>query len=425
MREEEVYERVASEYRPRVIDDRVSVLLAAFGGLLIAGPKWCGKSWTGIHHSKSVFFVGDEDSAALAALDPSLALDGEQPRLIDEWQDVPKLWDIARRNVDLSGKKGAYLFTGSTIPPQKRTLHSGTGRFARIRMRPLSLFESGDSSGSVSISSLFSGNDIKNTKSDMDYRKIVGLICRGGWPASVGMDEQTALEIPLMYIESVIDSDLYRLDGKERDKTLLKLVLESLARNNATSAKLSVISNDISENGGKVSDSTILDYVNAYKRIYVIEEQKAWTTSLRSRSRIRTSSKKHFTDPSLAAAVLGATPNILVRDVRTAGLLFESLCYRDLCVYASALKGSVYHYRDNTDLEVDDIIELSDGRWGAIEVKLGTSEFDKAAKNLLALKKKVDNGKAPSFLMILSASGGLAYTREDGVLVVPVDLLGP
>jgi len=422
---EEVFERISKEYRHRVIDDRVSTLLASFGGVLIVGPKWCGKSWTGIRHSRSIFFVGDEDSAKLASLDPSIALDGKQPRLIDEWQDVPKLWDIARRNIDLSGKKGAYIFTGSTTPPLEKTRHSGTGRFARIRMYPLSLFESGDSSGVVSLSRLFAGDTIINTRSDMDYRKAVNIICRGGWPAALGMDEEAALDIPHAYIESVIESDLYRLDGKVRDRNLLKLVLESLARNNSTSARLSVISKDISENGGSVSDSTINDYVSAFKKTYLIEEQKAWTTSLRSRSRIRTASKKHFTDPSLAVAAINATPEMLVRDARTVGLLFESLCYRDLCVYAAASKGTVYHYRDNTDLEIDNIIELSNGKWGAIEVKLGTSEFEIAAKNLRALKEKVGNGVEPSFLMILCASGGLTYTREDGVLVVPIDLLGP
>jgi len=425
MREEEIYEHIARAYRPRVVDDRVSSLLTAFGGLLIVGPKWCGKSWTGIRYSKSIFFTGDEDSAALASLDPSIALEGEQPRLIDEWQDVPKLWDVARRNIDLYGKKGVYIFTGSTVPPLKNTRHSGTGRFAKLRMHSLSLFESGNSSGSVSLSRLFAGDSVRNERSDLDYRKAVDLICRGGWPAALGMDGNAALEIPHMYIESVIDSDLYHLDGKERDRNLLRLVLESLARNNATSAKLSVISKDISENGGNVSDSAIRDYINAFKKIYMIEEQKAWTTSLRSRARIRTSPKRHFTDPSLAAAVLGATPDILIRDVHTAGFLFESLCYRDLSIYAMALKGNVYQYLDNTGLEIDSIIELSDGRWGAVEVKLGTSEFDKAAKNLLTLKEKVSNGTDPSFLMILCASGGLAYTREDGVLVVPADLLGP
>jgi predicted AAA+ superfamily ATPase len=425
MREDKIYERVVKEYRPRVIDDRISSLLNSFGGLLIVGPKWCGKSWTGLHNSKSVFFVGDEESAALAILDPSAALEGEQPHLVDEWQDVPKLWDFARRNIDFCGKKGAYIFTGSTVPPLEKTSHSGTGRFAKIRMYSLSLFESGDSSGSISLSGLFNGDEVKNTRSAMDYRKVVDLMCRGGWPAAMNMDKEAALEIPHMYVNSVIDSDLYRLDGKDRDKNILKLILESLARNNATSAKVSVISEDISENGGKVSEGAIREYIAAFKKIYLVEEQKAWTTSLRSRARIRASPKRHITDPSLAAAILNATPDTLFRDVRTAGLLFESLCYRDLCVYATASKGNVYHYRDNTDLEIDDIIELGDGRWGAVEVKLGNSEFDKAAKNLLDMKEKVSNGREPSFLMVLCASGSLAYTRPDGVIVVPVDLLGP
>ncbi|MCL2510012.1 MAG: DUF4143 domain-containing protein [Methanomassiliicoccaceae archaeon] len=423
--ERELFARVKSEYQPRVIDERVSSLMAAFGGLLILGPKWCGKSWTGVYHSKSIFFVGDEDSAALAAIDPSLALMGEQPRLIDEWQEVPKLWDIARRDIDFSGKKGAYIFTGSSIPPEKSTHHSGTGRFARIRMRTLSSFESGDSNGAISLSWLFAGNKLINTQSGMSYKKIVDLICRGGWPAALGRDEQDSIDIPYMYLESVIDSDLYRLDGKGRDQNLLKLVLESLARNLATTARLSVIIEDISENGGKISENTLRDYINALKMIFVIEEQQAWTTALRSRARIRTTSKRHFADPSLAAAALNAKPEILIKDARTVGIFFESLGHRDLCVYAEALKGNVYHYHDSTELEVDEIVELSDGRWGAIEVKLGKKEFDDAAKKLLALKEKVGNGREPSFLMILCATGGLAYTREDGVLIVPIDLLGP
>lgn len=425
MREDEIYERVANEYRPRVIDNRVSSLLTSFGGLLIAGPKWCGKSWTGARYSRSIFFVGDEDSAALASIDPSLALEGEQPRLIDEWQDVPKLWDIARRNIDFSGKRGVYIFTGSTIPREKTTHHSGTGRFAKIRMHTLSLFESGDSDGSVSLSKLFAGDKMKNRKSNIDYRRTVGLICKGGWPTALDMDGQAALEIPRRYIESVVDSDLQRLDDKARDRDLLRLALRSLARNSATPAKLSVISKDISTNGGTISDGTIYEYISAFKRIYLIEEQEAWAMSLRSRARIRTSPKRHFTDPSLAAALLNATPDILVKDVRTVGFLFESLCYRDLSVYAAASGGKVYHYHDSSDLEVDNIIELCNGKWGAVEVKLGTSEFDDAAENLLSLKEKVGPDKEPAFLMILCASGGLAYTREDGVLVVPVDLLGP
>ncbi|MDR3206323.1 MAG: DUF4143 domain-containing protein [Candidatus Methanoplasma sp.] len=393
--------------------------------MLIVGPKWCGKSWTGMHHSKSAFFVGDEDSALFATLDPESALGGNVPRLIDEWQDVPKLWDIARRNIDLSGKKGLYIFTGSTAPPKDATHHTGTGRFAAMRMHTMSLFESGDSSGAVSLSKLFDTGRVDAARSNIEYREAVRLICRGGWPAAVGMSDREAADVSRMYVRSVSESGISGIDGKRWNKMTMRLILKSLARNNATLVKPSVIAADISEGGSSISDGTVRDYLGALKSIYLIEEQEAWTPSLRSRARVRTSPKIHFSDPSLAVAVLKASSDILMREARTAGFLFESLCYRDLCVYASALDGGVYHYRDNTGLEVDEIIELSDGRWGAVEVKLGTFEFDKAADSLLSLKEKVGPTGGPSFLMILCASGGLAYTRDDGVVVVPIDLLGP
>ncbi|MDR3282677.1 MAG: DUF4143 domain-containing protein [Candidatus Methanoplasma sp.] len=416
---------VDDRYRPRIIDKRIDDILSTFGGMLIVGPKWCGKSWTGMRHSKSALLVGDEDSALLAALDPESALDGNPPRLVDEWQDVPKLWDVARRNIDLSGKRGLYIFTGSTIPPKDATHHTGTGRFATVRMHPMSLFESGDSSGVVSLSRLFDTGKVDVIRSNIEYKEAVRLICRGGWPAAIGMSDREAADVSRMYVKSVSDSNMSGIDGKKRNKKTMQLVLRSLARNNATLVKPSVIAADMSEGGTVVSDGTVRDYINALKSIYMIEEQEAWAPSLRSRSRVRTSPKIHFSDPSLAVALLRAAPDILMKEVRTAGFLFESLCYRDLCVYASALDGDVYHYRDNTGLEVDEIIELGDGRWGAVEVKLGTFEFDKAADSLLSLKEKAGEAREPSFLMILCASGGLAYTREDGVAVVPIDLLGP
>ena len=413
-------------YRKRVIDARVETLLKVSGGVLILGPMWCGKSWTGEYHSESKIFIGDEGSAELAELDPQLALTGEYPRLVDEWQDVPKLWDVARRTIDRSGAKGMYIFTGSSVPRKKKTHHSGTGRFSRIYMRPLSLFESGDSTGEISLSELFNTGRIVNMKSPLDYRKAVRLICKGGWPAAFSIDEKDAEEIPALYVNSVINYDFSKVDGKKRKKETLELVLRSLARNTSSPVKMSTIAEDVSRNGTTYANATISDYVGVLKSMFLITAQEPWTPMLRSSSRVRKTPKLHFTDPSLAATLLGARQDVLAKDPETAGFMFESLCYRDLCVYSSALKGEVFHYRDNTGLEVDEIIVLDDGKWAAAEVKLGTSKIDDAASNLLKLKNKVtDEVGAPSFLMVLCATSGLAYTRPDGVMVVPIDLLGP
>ncbi|MDR3206101.1 MAG: DUF4143 domain-containing protein [Candidatus Methanoplasma sp.] len=420
-------EEIHNLYRPRIIDSCISEKLRAFGGVLITGPRSCGKSWTGINHSRSATFMGDEDANRSVALNPQSALEGEYPHLVDEWQDVPKLWDVARRNIDLAHKKGMYVFTGSSVPPLERTSHTGIGRFARMHMRTMSLFESGDSSGSVRLSALFDAGRADNAPSKMDYQQAVRLICRGGWPGALGIDDDAAIGMSYDYINSVIDLDMSRVDGKRRSRTTAELMLRSLARNNASSASISTIGADVQRAGTKISDITVNSYLEVFRKLFIIEEQTAWHPSLRSRTRIRTSPKRHFTDPSLAAAALGARPKMLLKDAKTAGLLFESLCYRDLCVYASASGGRVFHYRDNSDLEVDAVIQLDDGRWGAAEVKLGTFEFEKAAVNLIRMKKKMvaAGAEEPSFLMILSASGGGAHTRADGVAEVPIDCLGP
>ena len=405
-------------YRPRVIDSRIQKLISVFGGILITGPKWCGKSWTGIRHSSSTMMLGDKETNTYADLSPNEALTGEYPRLVDEWQDVPKLWDAARRRIDSECRNGMYIFTGSSFPGGK-VCHTGAGRFARIEMRPLSLFESGDSNGSVSLSKLFAGGRIDPVSSGSSYEKTVELICKGGWPRALNVREAEGSNIPAEYIKTIISSDLSDLTGTRKDPSTTERVLRSLARNSASSAKLSTLAADVPG----ISDQTIRTYIDSLKQIYIIEEQPAWSPDLRSRTRIRTSPKIHFTDPSLAAAVLKATPGVLAKDVKTSGILFESLCYRDLCVYASALNGEVYHYRDSNDLEIDNIIELPDGRWGAVEVKLGDFEIEKAVKNLLRLKDNIETD--PSFLSIITSRGMLAHTRDDDVSVIPIDLLGP
>ncbi|MDR0887678.1 MAG: DUF4143 domain-containing protein [Candidatus Methanoplasma sp.] len=413
----------SQKYLPRVVDTRVSELLSIFGGVLITGPKWCGKSWTGLHHSKSSFET--DINTDVAKLDPALALKGDVPRLIDEWQDAPKLWDVARRIIDNRAEPGQFIFTGSADPLKGSVSHTGTGRFARVNMRPMSLFESGDSDGHVSLSALFDGVIFESHLSSMDYEKAVRLICRGGWPSAIGKSYEKAITIPREYVNSVINAEISGTDEKKRDSFIMSLVLRSLARNTATYVRTSVIVEDVSRERN-ISEQTVRDYIGSLRSMFVLDEQEAWSPRLRSRVRIRSLPKRHFTDPSIAVAAMKADAERLMFDPNTAGFLFESLCYRDLCVYSSALGGQVYYYGDNTGLEIDSIVELGDGRWGAIEVKLGVFEFDKAAANLLALKKKMsEDSPDPSFLMILCATGGIAHVREDGVMVVPIDCLGP
>ena len=419
-------EEIRRQYRPRVVDSRISQLLRISGGIKITGCKWCGKSWTGVVHSKSSVFIGTESARKVAEMDPELVLKGEEPRLVDEWQDVPNLWDVARMNMDFNARKGMYIFTGSSVPRRKSTSHTGTGRFAAMMMRPMSLFESGDSDGSVSLSGLFNGTAVVSSLSKMNYEAAIKLICRGGWPASLNMDYNDALVIPQLYSESLVESDLSRLDDIKRDPGIMRGLLHSLARNNATSAKVPVLVADIANGDRVVSEQTVRDYMDALKRVFVIEEQFPWVPSLRSRKRMRTSPKRHFADPSLAVACMGAGPAMIQNDPNTAGFLFESLCYRDLSVYSSAFGGRVKHYLDDSGLEVDLIVEYGDGRWGAVEVKMGYNEADKAAANLLRLKNKLSGETVePSFMMVLCATGGAAYMRKDGVAVVPADCLGP
>ncbi|MDR1690730.1 MAG: DUF4143 domain-containing protein, partial [Candidatus Methanoplasma sp.] len=366
------------EYLPRIADSLVQDVLSVLGAVLITGPKWCGKSWTGMQHSRSQLMLGDDKTNKYARLVPDDALSGEHPRLVDEWQDVPQLWDTARRNIDLTGKNGMYIFTGSTMPPMESVNHSGTGRFGRVRMHTMSLYESGDSTGDVSLLKLFQGGELEPSPSKIDYEEIVRLICRGGWPKAAVLDSYPgALRIPSEYIRSVIDSDLSQMTENRMSATITERIIRSIARNVSSTASIATITKDVSDGYGRISEQTIRKYMDSLKNIFILEEQEAWTPKLRSKVRIRSSPKIHLTDPSLAAASLGATPEILKKDPNTAGFMFESLCYRDLCVYSSASGGRVYHYRDSNDLEIDNIVELPDGRWGAFEVKLGDFEVDK------------------------------------------------
>jgi len=417
-------------YRRRIVDTKLETLLRMFGGILVVGPKWCGKSWTASNQANSEVFIDVEENKRRALLMPDTVLSGPTPRLIDEWQDAPVLWDAARRKIDKEHRPGMLIFTGSTVPDipgEKKPSHTGTGRFARIRMRTLSLYEEGISNGKVSLSALFKGEPFLPCDSEMDFLKALNLICRGGWPASFWIPEENSYMIAAQYLNMVINEDICRVDDTRRDSALVRLFIRSLARNSATPVKATRLKADVAEReGGDISEQTVRSYYEALKKIFVIEEQDAWTPSLRSRSRIRSTPKRHFTDPSLAAAALGATPDILANDIKTAGFLFETLCFRDLSVYMDALDGNVYHYHDKDELEADAILQLPDGRWGAVEIKLGAFEFDYAASNLIKLKNKLAGETAPpAFLAIITASGGIAWQREDGVLVIPIDCLAP
>ena len=417
-------------YKKRVADTKLEALLRVFGGVLVVGPKWCGKSWTASNQANSEVFIDVDENKRRALLIPDAVLDGPSPRLIDEWQDAPNLWDAARRKIDKEHRPGMYIFTGSSapdIPDELRPSHSGTGRFAQMRMRPLSLYEEGISNGNVSLSALFDQKPFNPCVSEMDFSKALYHICKGGWPASFWVQEENTSMIAFEYLNMVVNEDLRKIDGVKRDSALVRLFMRSLARNSATPVKATSLKADVAQREGTdISEQTVRDYYETLKKIFVIDEQEAWTPSLRSRNRIRSTPKRHFTDPSLAAAALGATPEILAGDIKTAGFLFETLCFRDLSVYTNALDGKVYHYRDKDELEADAILQLPDGKWGAIEIKLGTFEFDYAASNLLRLSKKLSGETIPpSFLAIVTASGGMAWQREDGVFVIPIDCLAP
>jgi predicted AAA+ superfamily ATPase len=417
------------EYLSRVADKELDTVLAAFGAVLIEGPKWCGKTWTAEKRAASKIYLQDigrrEEYLETAKIAPNILLNGDAPRLIDEWQTIPILWDGVRFEVDQRRKKGQFILTGSAVSSDNSTMHTGTGRIARLLMRPMSLFESMESNGEVSLRSIFNGEDIAGT-SPLTLERLAFSLVRGGWPASVREEDPVALRHAREYVKSIVNSDISHVDGVERNPGRVRKLMRSLARNLATPVKKGTIMSDISSSGGdySISDKTFTSYVNALRRIYVLETQPAWGPSIRSRTTIRTSSKCHFVDPSVAAVLLRTSPQGLMQDFKTFGFLFESLCIRDLRIYAQAMEGEVSYYRDGTGLEADAIIHLYDGRWGAVEVKMGAGSVEEAAENLKKLSGKIDHeemGK-PSFLMVLTATS-YAYRREDGVYVVPIGCL--
>lgn len=412
----------------RLCDADLQLALQSSGAVLIEGAKWCGKTSTASNASRSVLFMQDPDNAgsylAMADTKPSLLLKGEIPRLIDEWQMAPVLWDAVRFEVDNRAETGQFILTGSAVPSDNVTAHTGTGRISRMMMRPMSLFESLESNGSISLKALFDGDQDVEALADMSIEQIAFALCRGGWPASVKLSGEVALRMATDYVEAVINFDVSRVDNIEKNPDRVRLLLRSLARNIATTASYQTIIADMEATDVTISDKTLSSYMNALRRIFVVEDLPAWAPSLRSKTAIRTSVKRHFVDPSIATAVLRTNPEGILKDFQYFGFLFEALCTRDIRVYAQTNDGDVFHYRDKSGLESDLIVRLRDGRWAAIEVKLGKKQIDEAAENLLTLKSRIDEGKMgeASFLMVLTG-GQYAYRRNDGVLVVPLACL--
>lgn len=415
-------------YIPRLCDADLHHALQSSGAVLIEGAKWCGKTSTASIACRSRLYMQDPDKTssymAMADAKPSLLLKGETPRLIDEWQMAPVLWDAVRFEVDKRGVPGQFILTGSAVPSDNVTAHTGTGRISRLLLRPMSLFESQESNGAVSLRALFDGEFEGDASSDISIENLAFLICRGGWPASVKQKGVIALRMAVDYVEAVINHDVSRVDNVDKNPERVRLLLRSLARNISTTATYQTIRDDIEATESTISDKTISSYMNALRRIFLVEDLLAWAPSLRSKTAIRTTPKRHLVDPSIATAVLRINPEGILNDFQYFGFLFEALCTRDIRVYAQSNDGDVYHYRDKSGLESDMIVQLRDGRWAAIEVKLGQKQIDYAAENLLVLKNRIDEDKmgAPSFLMIITG-GQYAYRRSDGVWVVPLACL--
>ena len=420
------------EYKNRIVDEILEKKLKGKGAVLIQGPKWCGKTTTAEQISKSILYMAKSDekeqNLTMAEINPSLLLQGEVPRLIDEWQIAPKLWDAIRYEIDHRNAEGQFILTGSSVPAKMDDVtHSGTGRFAWLLMRPMSLYESGESTGQVSLMDLFDGTKKIEGINNIDLEKMAYLVCRGGWPRAIFMEEEIALEQAYDYYDAVVNRDISEADGISRNPERVKNLMRSYARNMGTQASNDTLRSDMIANDSTSLDTdTVLSYVNALKKIFVVEESPAWNPNLRSKTAIRTSDTRYFIDPSIAVASLGIGPKDLINDLNTFGLLFETLCIRDLRVYAESIKGKVYHYRDANDLECDAVIHLRDSSYGLIEIKLGgESLINEGADTLNKLESRIDitKMKNPSFLLVLTATGKYAYRREDGVYVVPIGCL--
>ncbi len=420
------------KYKARIADEILKKRLLGKGAVLIEGPKWCGKTTTAEQIAESILYMADpekeQQNRTMAEISPGRLLKGEVPRLIDEWQIAPKLWDAVRFEVDHRDELGQFILTGSAVPASYEEIHhTGTGRFSWILMRPMSLFESLDSNGEVSLKELFEAPEQIDGENHLDLNKLAFLVCRGGWPRAVDLDDEIALEQAFDYYDAVVKSDISRADGINRNPERVKRLMRSYARNQGSQATNSVLKDDIAANDADSLDTdTVYSYITALKKIFVIEEMEAWNPNLRSKTAIRTSNTRYFVDPSIAAAALGLGPQDLIDDLNTFGLLFETMCIRDLRVFADALNGKVYHYRDKTELECDAVIHLRNGSYGLIEIKLGGDKLiEEGAENLKKLRDRIDTVKMkePSFLLVIVGVGDYAYRRPDGVYVVPIGCL--
>lgn len=414
-------------YNERIADILLVNALDSSGAVLIEGPKWCGKTWTALNAAKSSLLMQDPDESSnylmQANVKPSLLLEGEAPRLLDEWQTAPVLWDAVRFAVDKRGKVGQFILTGSTMPLLHDVMHTGTGRISRIKMRTMSLYESRESNGQVSLSQLFNGMSPEG-ESSLTIEELAFLVARGGWPASIQMSSKPALAQANKYYDAILAYDIYEASSSSRELVKMGFLMRSLARNVATVATIETLRKDVFTNRQNLAINTVQSYLDILERLFVIDDQPAWDPKLRSKTYLRKSAKRHFVDPSIAVAALKTNPEGLLKDFNTFGLLFESLCIRDLRIYSQALNGEVYHYNDNSGLEVDAIISLDDGRWGAIEIKMGQRQVEEASANLLKLRDKIDTQhmNPPSFLAVVTGNG-YALRQENGVLVVPIGCL--
>lgn len=420
------------KYRKRIADEILARKLEGKGAVLIEGPKWCGKTTTAEQIAASILYMDEpekkEQNITMSELNPKRLLKGAAPRLIDEWQIAPKLWDAIRFEVDHRGELGQFVLTGSAVPADtKEITHSGTGRFTRLTMRPMSLYESGDSTGEVSLKDLFDGAAEIDGASELDIDRLAFLVCRGGWPQAVDMRDEIALDQAMDYYDAVVRSDINRADGVQKNSKKVHRLMRSCARNQGSQIPNTVLAQDVSANDEvSMSDETVAAYVSALRKIFVVEDMPAWNPNLRSKTAIRSSDTRYYIDPSIAAAALGIGPNDLVNDLKTFGFLFETLCIRDLRVFADALNGEVYHYRDKDGQECDAVVHLRNGKYGLIEIKLGGDRLiEEGAKSLKAMEAKIDTDEmnAPSFLMVLTGTGDYAYRRQDGVYVVPIGCL--
>lgn len=420
------------KYKERIVDGLLSEKLEGMGAVLIEGPKWCGKTTTAEYASQSTLYMSDpaekEQNLQLAAVSPQTLLAGETPRLIDEWQLAPALWDAVRFEVDHRDGVGQFILTGSAVPPDTRQIsHTGTGRIARLHMRTMSLFESGDSNGCVRLGELFANPPQIYGVNELSINDIAYLICRGGWPIASMQKRSIALERAFDYYNAIVKVDISRVDEVKRNPERAKRLMRSYARHQGSQASLATIGDDVRANdGGSLADNTLYDYLNALRKIFVIEDMEAWNPNLRSKTAIRTADTRYFSDPSIGTAALGLGPEDLIADLKTMGLFFETMCIRDLRVFAESLKGNVFHYRDKNGLECDAVIHLRNGSYGLVEIKLGGDKLiAEGVKNLNALAGKIDTDKmkAPAFKMVLTGVGRYAFRREDGVYIVPIGCL--